>query len=345
MTNPNENNQSNNPVERQIKQSSLNNNDASLPKMDAMAHQMREAALEYKNIYMEFFHTVRSCLAGNINKDTIEQAVQKVMKAFAQDPYNGLLLYSYTTSQDNYLSAHIANDVILSIGFAVSLGLSDKDVMDIGLCAFGHDFGMSEHVNLFQKTVKLTDEESSLIQQHPQKSAEIFKAFFPDRVINGILDVHEQVNGGGYPKRKLGVEISFLGKTAAICDAFEALTHPRKYRKAFSPYEAVKMIIKQKDVIFDAQILKKFLDFISIYPIGSLVYLNTGETAMVVGSNRGKPTRSIVRVLLNLKREVDRSGKTINLLEDQMLYIRGCVEPKEEGEILHFLKPRGDNEL
>lgn len=345
MADPNENNKNNNNVERQIKQSSLNNNDVPLSKMDAMAPQMGEAALRYKNTYMELFNTVRSCLTGKMNKETIERAVQKVMKEFAENPYNELLLYSYATSQDNYLSAHITNDVILSIGFAVSLGLPERDVMDIGLCAFGHDFGMLEYVNLFQKTIKLTDQENSLIQQHPKKSAEIFKPFFSDRVINGILDIHEQVNGSGYPSRKLGAEISFLGKAVALCDAFEALTHPRKYRKAFSPYEAIKMIIRQKDIIFDAKILTKFLDFISIYPVGSLVYLNTGETAMVVGANHGKPTKSVVRVLLNLKREVDRSGKTVNLLEDQMLYIRGCVEPKEEGEILHFLKPRGDNEL
>ena len=71
------------------------------------------------------------------------------------------------------------------------------------------------------------------------------------------------------------------------------------------------------------------------------MYLNTGETGMVVGSNQGSPTRPIVRILLNTKRELDDSNKIVNLLEDQMLYISGSVESKEEMEILHFLKPRG----
>ena len=80
----------------------------------------------------------------------------------------------------------------------------------------------------------------------------------------------------------------------------------------------------------------------SIYPVGNLVYLNTGETGMVVASNPGYPTRSVIRILLNPKREVDHSGKTVDLARDQVLYINGPVEEKEEKEILGFLKPRGD---
>jgi len=128
----------------------------------------------------------------------------------------------------------------------------------------------------------------------------------------------------------------------SLCDVFEALTHSRNYRKAGTPYEAIKAIISKKNIFFDTPLLKNFVEFLSIYPIGNLVYLNTGKTAIVVGSNRGFPTRSIVRILLDAKKEVDTTGKVVNLLEDNMLYISGCIDPKEEEEVLHFLKPRGD---
>ena len=62
---------------------------------------------------------------------------------------------------------------------------------------------------------------------------------------------------------------------------------------------------------------------------------------MVVGANLGSPTRPILKIILTPKKEVDSSGRIVNLTEDQMLYISGAAEAKEESEILHFLNPRG----
>ena len=78
-----------------------------------------------------------------------------------------------------------------------------------------------------------------------------------------------------------------------------------------------------------------------IYPVGSLVYLNTGEIGIVVAGNYGHPTRSIVRILLTTNQEVDQSNKYCDLLKDTMVYVNGCVPIAEEEEILRVLKPRG----
>ncbi|MBU4333881.1 MAG: hypothetical protein KKD07_05525, partial [Candidatus Omnitrophica bacterium] len=183
------------------------------------------------------------------------------------------------------------------------------------------------------------------IKKHPQRSIDMINNLFPERILNAILDVHENEDGSGYPNKKMGAEISYIAKIVSICDIFEALTHPRNFRNEFSPYEAIKMIIKKKDSFFDENILKKFVNYLSIYPIGSLIYLNTGEIAIVIGSNKGYPTRSIVKILLNANREAAKDEKFINLLDDKMVYICGPVEPKGVKEILHFLKPRGDFDL
>lgn len=300
-----------------------------------------EQAVILEKIYRDLIDLVRICANGGVDGDRISRAVKAISEVFLKDPYNGLLLYFYSNSKDNYIYGHIANNVILTIGFASSLKLSSQDVMDAGLCAFGHDFGMLEFKDLFQKPTQLSMQESQSIHHHPEKSAEFFKTHFSQRVVDGILDVHEAVNGKGYPKGKTDTEISILAKIVAICDIFEALTHPRNFRAEFSPYTAIKMIIKKKDVMFDRRLVKRFVEYMSIYPIGSLVYLNTGETAIVIASNSLSPTRSIVRVLLNPKKEVVASGRTIDLAKETMLYISGAIDVKEEREILHFLKPRG----
>jgi len=242
-------------------------------------------------------------------------------------------LYFYSSSRENYIYGHIVNNVILSVAFATSLGLGKEEIRDIAYCAFGHDFGMKDYLDFLKKTTTLTPQETQSIHNHPQKSAEIFKPYFSQRVLDGILDMHECVNGQGYPKGKAGVEISFLAKIVSVCDVFEALTHSRAFRGEFSPYEGLKMLILKKDIIFDRKVIKKFVEFMSIYPVGSLVHINTGELGIVTASNPQFPTRSIVRVLMNDKKEALQDGRVINLLNDHLAYIIGPVEPKEEKEL------------
>ncbi|OGX25587.1 MAG: hypothetical protein A2Y03_04240 [Omnitrophica WOR_2 bacterium GWF2_38_59] len=298
-----------------------------------------------KDLYLEFFEIVTISMSQGIDKNKVESLLLIIIKTFKLHISNNLLLYSYSVSKQNYIVSHIVNNTILAISFGCWLNLSDNDLLDVGLCAFCHDLGMKEYTNLFQRGHQLTDEENQLIKKHPQKSIDIIKNLFPERIINAVLDVHENEDGSGYPNRKMGAEISYIAKIVSICDIYEALTHPRNFRNEFSPYEAIKMIIKKKGAFFDETILKKFVNFLSIYPIGSLIYLNTGETAIVIGSNRGYPTRSIVKILLNANREAEKEEKFINLLDDKMVYICGPVEPKGVKEILHFLKPRGDFDL
>jgi len=277
-------------------------------------------------LYQDCIKLVRYSIHEKIDKESIERIVGLVADIFKKDLYNELLLMFYRESKDNFMYAHIVNNMILSIAFASSLELSREDIMDIGYCAFGHDFGMMDYFDLFQKPVQLTDQEKQSIYNHPQKSAELFKSYFSERVIHGILDVHECVNGKGYPQGKVGGEMSFLAKIVSVCDIFEALTHARNFRSEFNPYTAIKMIIKKKDSMFEKLIIKKFVEFISIYPIGSFVRINTGEVGIVVASNPRCPNRCIIHVLLDSSKELRFSGKIINLVNDPMLYISGIID-------------------
>lgn len=300
---------------------------------------------QYIEMYKRLNNAVKTALGSDIDKKMIENEVKIIASVFINDPYNPLLLYSYSTSKDSYLAGHIANNIILAIGFGVSLNLSEENLINLGLCAFCHDFGMMEYMHLFQDNKKLADYENRLIQKHPLKSSEMFKGIFTDEIIHAIEDVHEHVDGNGYPKGKIGSEISFLAKIMSICDVYEALTHTRNVREKIIPYEAMKLIIKQKDKIFDDKVVKRFVDFMSIFPVGSLVALNTGEVGIVTASNYGYPTRCVVRIILTASQEVDRSNKIVNLLEDTMVYVSSSLPLNEEGEILRVLSPRGKIDL
>lgn len=300
---------------------------------------------QYVEIYKKLNRSVKAALGSNVDKKLIENEIKVIASAFINDPYNSLLLHFYSVSKENYLAGHITNNIILALGFGVSLNLSEANLVNLGLCAFCHDFGMMEYIHLFQNDKKLSDYENKLIRKHPQKSSQIFQAIFPEEIVAAIEDVHEHVDGNGYPKGKSSSAISFLAKILSICDVFEALTHQRNARERIVPYEAMKLIIKQKDKIFDDKVVKRFVDFMSIFPIGSLVCLNTGEIGIVVASNYAYPTRCVIRIILTASQEVDKSQKVINLLKDTMVYVSGSLPLNEENEILRVLNPRGKIDL
>jgi HD-GYP domain-containing protein (c-di-GMP phosphodiesterase class II) len=297
------------------------------------------------DLYRELYAAVRFTMDGAIHREKIVAVVEKVADVFMLKPHNELLLIAYTFSKKNYLAAHMANDVILTVGFAVSLGYGRADVVDLGVCAFTHDLGMTGFDALARKAQQLTEQEIEDIKHHPLIAADLVRPIFSEKISSVLMDVHERQNGQGYPRGIPGSQIHMWAKIIAVCDTFEALTHPRVFRAPYSPYEAIKIIIKKKDVFFDDVIVKRFIDYLSIYPVGMLVYLNTGEMALVTGSNPGSPTRPVVRVLVNERREVEDLPRSVDLSEQNFMYITGVVEPDKEKEIHYFLKPRGQVEL
>ncbi|MBF0330297.1 MAG: HD domain-containing protein [Candidatus Omnitrophica bacterium] len=298
-----------------------------------------------QDLYRELHASVAFTLSGTVHREKIMAVVTKVADTFQARPYNELLLMTYSFSRKNYLTAHIANDVILTVAFASSLGYERPDIIQLGLCAFAHDLGMLGFESIAKKDQRLNDQEVDDIKRHPMIAAGIVRPVFSEKIATVVSDIHERENGQGYPRGIPGAQIHIWAKIISVCDTFEALTHPRVFRAPYSPYEAMKIIIKKKDLFFNDMVVRRFIDFMSIYPVGMLVYLNTGEMALVTGSNHGSPTRPVIQVLVNANREVEEIPPVINLAQQNFVYISGVVDPEKEKEVLYFLKPRGQVDI
>jgi len=104
-----------------------------------------------------------------------------------------------------------------------------------------------------------------------------------------IYEHHERENGQGYPSGLKGDEISEYAKIIGICDSYEAMTHDRPHKKAAAQYSSVLQLAGSKDLLFSPNIVKIFLDEITLYPIGSYVRLNNKALCIVVGTNPNNP--------------------------------------------------------
>jgi putative nucleotidyltransferase with HDIG domain len=151
----------------------------------------------------------------------------------------------------------------LEIGKAMGFAVEELEILQRG--GLLHDIGKIGISNkILDKPGKLTEEERTLIQDHPRLGVRILEPIgaFTD-VLRIVLQHHENFDGTGYPEGLVGEEISIYSRIFAVSDRYEALTADRPYRKAFSPLEAAKFIRDNSGTQFDPIVVDVFLSLLA----------------------------------------------------------------------------------
>jgi len=188
---------------------------------------------------------------------------------------------------------------IYMITFGRFLQLEPGQIEFLGYLGLLQDIGKVRlPKELLEKRGRLTIEEFERAKLHVNYSAEILRATpgLPGDLARIATLHHERHDGSGYPKGLRGNEIGMVGSIAAIVDTFDALTVKRPYAEPVSPSAAISMLYKWRGVFFDANLIEQFIRCIGIFPVGSLVQLNTGEVGVVVAQNLTK--RLLPRVMV-----------------------------------------------
>jgi HD-GYP domain-containing protein (c-di-GMP phosphodiesterase class II) len=137
------------------------------------------------------------------------------------------------------------------------------------------------------------------------------------RMVIGIFDHHLKYNLSGYPTLYRTKKVSLFGRILQIVDAYDAMTTPRVYKK--NPYtleETLAIMLKDSGAHFDPILLKVFANLVGIYPVGSLVLLDTGELGIVYKPNPDPKWIDRPQVIL-LPRDKKEDGehKVVDLIE------------------------------
>lgn len=142
------------------------------------------------------------------------------------------------------------------------LGLSEGEKLELELAGRMHDIGkISIPDTILRKPGKLNDEEWNIMRNHTTNGYQILRSADQySRLAEYALSHHERVDGKGYPQRLKGEEIPLFSRIIAICDAYEAMTSDRQYRKAMTSQEAVKEIIRCAGTQFDEKLVKIFIE-------------------------------------------------------------------------------------
>ena len=245
------------------------------------------------------------------------------------------------TIKKNFIVTHSMRSTVLAIAIGLQLHMSLSKLVELGASCMLHEIGMLRlPPQLYLSNKQLSPAERDEISKHPLIGFEIAKTLqFPVAVQFAIFEHHERENGTGYPRGLTGDKISLYAKIIAVVCSFESIIAPRQYKTERSTFAAMVEMLKNENRQYDETVIKALLYSISLFPIGTYVYLSNGETAQVIDVNPDNPKNPIVQLLG--EKDADGSPKTLQTDDNDIKIIRP-IDKQELEDILKTLTQSGN---
>ena len=213
-------------------------------------------------------------------------------------------------TKDPYVRGHCESLMRLAVDVGKRFDLNAEQLDEVRLAALLHDIGkIGVPDNILLKTGKLTDEEQTIVRQHPSVGYDlVFHVPSLQWLANGILHHHENWDGTGYPEGLAGKEIPLAARIVGAVDAFDAMTTPRLYRQAISAGEALDEMKRCAGTQFDPAVVEALQ---ALMQEGQKTQEHAAERIEKAATPRPRPRRDA------LKRSAAQSNVALMNREDE----------------------------
>ena len=254
-------------------------------------------------------------------------AARKIIDGLARlvtQDRTSLMALTALKKYDNYTFTHMVNVSALAMAQARALNIEGPLLREFGFAALMHDIGkVNTPLEVLNKPGKLTNEEFDIMKMHVVDGAHILRRTPEMPALAPIVafEHHLRQDLSGYPGNVGHRSLNLCTQIVSIADVYDALRSNRVYREGL-PSDRIKSIMgKKDDPAFNQKLLRRFINLIGLFPIGTLVRLNTEEIGVVTHEHPSDPFRPQVKIVR------DRDG---GKLEDTMLV--NTWEPDSRGE-------------
>src|SRR4030042_61143 len=246
--------------------------------------QSKEVYFKSINLVKEVMEGVKSKKMFNTRK--AKRLMQNAVNAIIQDE-STLVGLANIKNYDDYTFNHSVNVAIYAISLGQRAGIPKMILSHLGMAGLFHDMGKIRiPLEILNKKEKLLPEEWTVIRSHPVVGAEMIIQMkdwgeLSTRLIGATFEHHLKYDLSGYPKLSRKRNLTLFGKVVALADFYDALVRPRVYRKF--PYVSEKILglmLEHAGKDFDPALVKVFINMIGIFPLGTLVLLNTNALGM-----------------------------------------------------------------
>lgn len=254
-------------------------------------------------------------LGRQVELERIAPVAEGIIDSVLRNP-GALTSLGRVKHKDNYTFEHSVNVAVLLVNFCQHLDMDVEVVRDAAIGGLLHDIGkMKTPDNILNKPGKLSDEEFTVMRQHVVDGIEILRRTpgISPISMSIVSQHHEHIDGNGYPAHLKGVDISQLGQMAAIVDVYDALTSLRVYHQPMEPTEALRKLFEWSKVHFNLELVEQYIQCIGIYPVGTLVRLESGLIGVVIEECPHNLLRPTVRVVHDSKNDCSIVPRDIDL--------------------------------
>ena len=208
-------------------------------------------------------------LVGLLSVFARERRVRIDHELELRDAYRGtaFLLGDVVEADDSYTGIHSRDVVELTLRVADQLELSTRERRDAEFVALLHDVGKVRVPNsIINKPGPLTPEERTVMERHTIEGKRLLHRVggLLGEIGRVIRSCHEHWDGNGYPDGLAGDEIPLLARIVACCDAFNAMTSDRSYRKALPQHEAVAELRRGRGTQFDPRVVDALIETLAV---------------------------------------------------------------------------------
>ena len=273
------------------------------------------------SVTKDLINSVRLGKSANIKK--IKRVVQSIVDQILNEE-TSLVGLTTIRDYDEYTFTHSVNVCIFSVALGRRLGLSKLQLYDLGLAALFHDIGKSRvPLDVLNKSGGLTDDEWRLISSHPWLGVlSLFSVRgqqeLPYRSMVVAYEHHMKADLTGYPRSIRPRHQSIYSKIVSVADGFDAATSRRVYQTVpLTPADVLQEMRDNPRRGMDPVVVKAFINMLGIYPVGTVVVLDTFELAIVHGVNPNpeKMSRPIVRIITDDRGNMLSPGHLVDLAQ------------------------------
>jgi HD-GYP domain-containing protein (c-di-GMP phosphodiesterase class II) len=285
------------------------------PRASSMADEMqnaREIRNRAKVVVTSMFQQAR--MGNSFDAEVCAPLVADVVDSVHRNS-DALVSLTRLKLADEYTYLHSVTVCALMVSLGKQLGFDRQECHEAGMAGLMHDLGKAAMpLEIINKPGSLTDSEFEIIRLHPARGHEmLLRAGVTNE---GVLSVcrhhHERMDGKGYPDKLPSGRISQLVRMSSVCDVYDAITSNRPYKAGWDPAESISRMASWKGH-FDEDVLRAFIKSLGIYPTGSLVRLQSGRLAVVIGQNPDKLTAPKVKVFFSTNTYTQLKPEVVDL--------------------------------
>lgn len=246
-----------------------------------------------------------------------------------------------TEAAGDKASVHAVNVTVVSLLMGRTFGLSEDDMLDLGVGALMHDIGKLElPERVRHREEHFTTAETQFYQEHVAHGVTIARkmGLKPGATLV-IAQHHEHADGSGFPLKLNSDRMSTAARIVSLVNRYDNMCNPHVPSRALTPHEALSLLFAQGKNRYDTAILGAFIRMMGVYPPGSTVQLTDDRFALVMSVNSSRPLKPTVLVH---DPKVPRDEALLLSLENEAhLGIRRSLKPQLlPPEALNYLAPR-----